>query len=151
MGKFKDENGKTRVGVFLQQVAPDILNMAGNLTGVSALNKLSEVIGGSSGLNTAQKANALELLQIDIQQEQERTKRHASDMASDSWLSKNIRPMTLGYLLIVVVVLTVLDSAIESFTVAPGFLNLFTSLSIAAFSFYFVMRDVNKIIINKKK
>lgn len=34
MGEFKDKTGKTRVGAFLQTVAPDVLDFAGDLTGV---------------------------------------------------------------------------------------------------------------------
>ena len=60
-----------------------------------------------------QKAKAqLELMQMqqngelakinaDIAESQEITKRWEADMASDSWLSKNIRPMTLVFILIV--------------------------------------------------
>ena len=46
-----------------------------------------------------------ELAQIaaDTAEQQELTKRHEADMASDSWLSKNIRPGTLVFILIVVV------------------------------------------------
>jgi len=152
MGDFKDKHGKTRVGVFLQEVAPDLLNMAGNLTGVQMLNKLGEIIGGSSDLNPAQKANALELLQLDIQGEQERTKRHASDMNSDSWLSKNIRPMTLIFLSIFLALLIVLDSAIgDGFDVKEKYISLLETLALAVYSFYFVLRGINKMIVKRKK
>ena len=42
-----------------------------------------------------QQDGELQKIQADIQGEQELTKRHVADMASDSWLSKNIRPMSL--------------------------------------------------------
>ncbi|MFK5855380.1 MAG: hypothetical protein QM503_04550 [Bacteroidota bacterium] len=150
MGEYKDTHGRTRIGVFLQEVAPDLLSLAGNLTGVQVLNKLGEAIGGSS-LNPAQKANALELLRLDVMDEEERTKRHASDMASDSWLSKNIRPMTLIFLSVFTAMLIVWDSVSISFDVKESYVSLLTTLLLAVFSFYFVLRDVNKMIINRKK
>lgn len=151
MGEYKDLHGKTRVGTFLQEVAPDLLNVVGSITGVESLNKLGDLIKGSTTLSDAQKASAIELLQIDLQEEQERTKRLQADMASDSWLSKNIRPMTLIYLMFFTSIMIVLDSAINGFEVKDSYVTLLTSLLLAVFSFYFVLRDVNKMIINKKK
>ncbi|MDP2723201.1 MAG: hypothetical protein Q8O72_10620 [Bacteroidales bacterium] len=151
MGEFKDINGKTRIGTFLQEVAPDLLNAVGSITGVESLNKLGDLIKGTTELNDAQKASAIELLRIDLQEEQERTKRLQADMASDSWLSKNIRPMTLIYLLFFTSILIVLDSALKGFDVKDAYVTLITSLLLAVFSFYFVLRDVNKMIINRKK
>ena len=42
-----------------------------------------------------QQNGELAKIQADIAEQQELTKRQQNDMASDSWLSKNIRPMTL--------------------------------------------------------
>jgi hypothetical protein len=42
-----------------------------------------------------QQSGELAKMQADIQDQQEITKRWTADMSSDSWLSKNIRPMTL--------------------------------------------------------
>jgi len=43
-----------------------------------------------------QQDGELQKIQADISEQQELTKRHSADMASDSWLSKNIRPFTLA-------------------------------------------------------
>jgi len=43
----------------------------------------------------ASQRGELAQLQADVQEQVELTKRLEADMASDSWLSKNIRPMTL--------------------------------------------------------
>jgi len=151
MTKFIEDLGKTRVGVFLKNTAPTLLEIAGGLTGIRALNKLAEVIDKTDSLNPAQRANAQELIALDIQQEQERTQRHQADMASDSWLSKNIRPLTLIYLLILATSLMFWDSASETFTVADGYISLLTSLLMTVFGFYFVLRSVNQMIVNNKK
>jgi hypothetical protein len=151
MGKYKDENGKTRVGVFLQEYAPDALDFVASLTGISALEKLGEAIEGATNLSPEQKARANELLELDIKQEMERTKRQENDMSSDSWLSKNIRPMALVYLTLSVSIIAVLDSSIEAFVLRDGYISLFTSLLLSVYGFYFVGREINKMILNRKK
>ena len=53
MGKYKDKNGTTKVGDFLRgvkNVAPDILNLAGNITGIEVLGVLGDKIKGSDTL-----------------------------------------------------------------------------------------------------
>jgi hypothetical protein len=78
--------------------------------------------------------------------EAERTKRHAADMQSDSWLSKNIRPLTLVYLLGIFTVLALADSiSVLDFEVAPHYVSLLEALLLAAFGFYFVSRGVEKV------
>jgi uncharacterized membrane protein (DUF106 family) len=42
-----------------------------------------------------QQNGELAKMQADMAEQQELTKRHTADMASDSWLSKNIRPLML--------------------------------------------------------
>ena len=59
---------KTKVGKFLQTiagVAPDILELAGNITGVSLLNKLGHAIDKSDTITPEQKETALELIKLD--------------------------------------------------------------------------------------
>lgn len=151
MGTFKEDNGKTRIGVFLKNYAPDLLNVAGDLTGIKALGALGDAIKGTSELSEVQKQEALELLRLDIEFEKEITKRHSIDMASDSWLSKNIRPLALIYLLTMVTFLAFFDSAKENFNVPEGYISLVTQLLIIVFGFYFVGREIQKGIINYKK
>lgn len=67
MGTFKEETGKTRVGAFLQNVAPEILDVAGNLTGIDALSNLGDVLKGNTTMDEETKAAALSLLQLDLE------------------------------------------------------------------------------------
>ena len=57
------------------------------------------------------KEKALALLNQDTIEMQEVSKRWASDMKSDSWLSKNTRPMALIFLTISMVLLIFVDSS----------------------------------------
>lgn len=67
MGKFKEETGKSRLGLFLQKVAPDILETVGDLTGVRALDKVAELLEGKGDeeLPAADRAKLLQLIYQD--------------------------------------------------------------------------------------
>ena len=88
-------------------------------------------------------------MQADIQEQQELTKRHQFDMASDSWLSKNIRPMTLiailaGYFTFAM--LSAFDIDTES-----AYVELLGQWGMLIMSFYFGGRTIEKIIDMKNK
>ena len=68
MGKFKDENGKTKVGMFLQKFAPNILDVVGDvLPDQGALGIIKNLIDKDDKLTPEQKVEALELLKIDLE------------------------------------------------------------------------------------
>jgi len=86
-----------------------------------------------------------ELAQInaDIAEQQELTKRQQADMASDSWLSKNIRPLSLIALFVAYIVFALMSAfdmdTNESYTMLLG------QWGQLAFGFYFGSRGLEKI------
>lgn len=82
--------------------------------------------------------------------EGEITKRWEADSNSDSKLAKNIRPMTLIYLMFLLTVFAFTDGNIGSFTIQEAYITLFQALAVTAFGGYFVLRGVEKISKNKK-
>jgi len=94
--------------------------------------------------------NELQLKRLEIISElekvelQEVTKRWSSDLNSDSWLSKNVRPLTLLYLLLVFTILVIGDSVENSFEVKIGWVNLIESLLITVVVAYFGGRSYEK-------
>ena len=72
------------------------------------------------------------------------TDRWKSDMASDSFLSKNIRPLVLIYLTVVFTVLSFFDGNIGGFAVAEQYIPIFQSLLITVYGAYFVGRTWEK-------
>jgi hypothetical protein len=77
------------------------------------------------------------------------TKRMEADMSSDSWLSKNIRPMALAYILTAYLVLAILDgSAID---IGDPFVELLGQWGMLVMSFYFGGRTLEKIMEMRKK
>ena len=157
-GKYKDKNGTTRVGDALRFLAkqgkafaPELLELASNVTGVKALDKLGDAIRGDKALTPKDKDLLLAELNKDIAIEQEITKRWEADANSDNYASKNIRPFTLAFLLFCMFVFIMLDSALEGFKIAPEWIGLLKGLLMTAVGGYFVIRGAEKITKDIKK
>lgn len=73
------------------------------------------------------------------------TERWKSDMTSDSWLSKNIRPLTLAYWTVAITVLIVLESALATFQVKEAWINLVETSYTIVLAAYFVGRTVQHV------
>jgi len=69
-------------------------------------------------------------------------------MASDSWLSKNVRPMTLVYILSAYLGLAISDG--QGFKVAEAYVTLLGQWGMLVMSFYFGGRTLEKIMEMKK-
>ena len=87
-------------------------------------------------------------LQADVTEMQEVTKRAAADMNSDSWLSKNIRPMTLIAILVGYFVFAMM-SAFDLDT-NEKYVELLGQWGMLIMSFYFGGRTLEKIIDMRK-
>ena len=141
--KFKD----TKVGQFLSKAAPGILGTVGDvlpdqgLLGVvkNLIQKEDPVV-----LPPEDKEKALKLLEMDSIEMQEVSKRWSSDMASDSWLSKNTRPMTLIFLTISMVCLILLDSFNIQFSIDSSWVDLLKSLLVTVYVAYYGSRGAEK-------
>jgi hypothetical protein len=92
-----------------------------------------------------------ELAQInaDIAEQQELTKRQQADMMSDSWLSKNIRPMTLIFILGGYFTFAMM-SAFDMDT-NKAYVELLGQWGMLIMSFYFGGRTLEKIMDMKAK
>jgi len=156
-GKYREENGTTRVGDALRwlvkqgkNVAPELLTIAGNITGIESLERLADSINGDTGLSDTDKQLLLAELELDKTREQEISKRWESDLKSDSWAAKNIRPYTLAFLLVCMFVFIILDSSLQAFIINPEWIDLLKTLLVTAVGGYFVIRGTEKVV-NKLK
>jgi|TARA_R100000479_G_scaffold168748_1_gene109949 hypothetical protein len=155
---YKERNGTTRVGDALRwlvrqgkEVAPEILTIAGNVTGIEALNELSTKIKGDTGLSETDKQMLLEELRYDMIEMQETTKRWVSDNQTDSYLTRNIRPLTLAFLTATLFIYIILDSTLEGFKIDSNWIDLLSSLMLLVYGGYFGMRSAEKITKQWKK
>ena len=87
------------------------------------------------------------LEKADSDAQEQVTERWKDDMASDSFLSKNIRPLVLVFLTFVFTILAFFDGNIGGFKVTEQYVPIFQSLLITVYGAYFVGRTWEK---NKK-
>ena len=88
-------------------------------------------------------------IQADINEQQELTKRQQADMASDSWLSKNIRPMTLIFILVAYFLFAMMSAYGKDAN--PKYVELLGQWGMLIMSFYFGGRTLEKIMDMKAK
>jgi hypothetical protein len=119
-------------GKLIDKLIPDPAQKA------EAQLKLAEL--AQSG-ELAKMANETELYKTE---QNNLTQRQQADMASDSWLSKNIRPMTLVYILVAYLMLAILDASVLD--IADAFVELLGQWGMLVMSFYFGGRTLEKIM-----
>jgi cation transport ATPase len=73
------------------------------------------------------------------------TDRWKNDMNSDSWLSKNVRPIVLLFLVISTVLMVFIDAGIISFEVKDNWVDLLQMVLITVIGAYFGGRSYEKI------
>ena len=140
----KKKFSETKVGKFLIGEKGLFKKLANIIPDSGLLGLLKGLIIDDKQLTPKDKETALKLLEIDLTEMQEVTKRWQYDMSSDSWLSKNTRPMTLVFLTVSMVVLILLDSFKIEFTVDTAWIDLLKSLLITVYVAYFGSRGVEK-------
>ena len=132
--KFKD----TKVGQFLNKIAPSILGTVGSVipdAGLLGLVKNLITKEPDIIISPQDKETALKLLE----------QRWESDMKSDSWLSKNTRPMSLIFLTIMTIALIWVDSHhLISLTVEQEWISLLKTLTTTVYVAYFGSRGAEK-------
>jgi hypothetical protein len=95
-------------------------------------------------LTKIQNEGKLAELNADNVEAQELTKRMQADMGSDSWLSKNIRPMTLIYILTAYLALALFDAF--GLDISDSFVSLLGQWGMLVMSFYFGGRTLEKVM-----
>jgi cation transport ATPase len=78
------------------------------------------------------------------------TDRWTADMKSDSWLSKNVRPMTLIFVLVCTMLLIFIDAGTIKFHVEEKWTDLLQLVLITIVGSYFGGRSIEKLKSNNK-
>jgi len=81
----------------------------------------------------------------EVEMEKTITDRWSADMNSDSWLSKNIRPMTLAFLVISTVLMIFIDAGTITFKVEEKWTDLLQLVLITVIGAYFGGRSLEKV------
>jgi len=150
MAKDKKKFKETKVGAFLTEKAPKLVSKLGEfLPDEGGLGIVKNIITNDKTIKAADKEMALKLLDQDIAEMNNISERWASDMKSDSWLSKNTRPMTLIYLTLAMTIFIILDSTVL-LEIKQGWVSLLEALLLTVYVAYFGSRGAEKITKIKK-
>ena len=144
--KFKE----TKVGAFLTEKAPKLVSQLGEfLPDQGGLGIVKNIITSDNTIEPKDKETALKLLDQDIAEMENISNRWMNDMRSDSWLSKNTRPMTLIFLTLAMTIFVILDSTVL-LEIKTGWVSLLEALLITVYVAYFGSRGAEKITKIKK-
>ena len=80
----------------------------------------------------------------EVQMEQQISDRWKADMNSDSWLSKNVRPLVLIFLVVCTVLMIFIDAGTITFTVEEKWTDLLQLVLITVIGAYFGGRTMEK-------
>ena len=137
---FKD----TKVGKFLIGDKGILKHLSDIVPDKGFLGLVKNLITKDNSLSPFEKERALELLKIDVLEMEQVTERWSSDMTSDSWLSKNTRPLTLLYLTFMTTLFVILDSSDSPFKVGTEWVELLKTLLVTVYIAYFGSRGFEK-------
>ena len=142
---------ETKVGAFLSEKAPKVLDAIGGiLPDQGTLGIVKNIITKDNDIAPADKETAMKLLEQDMVELKEISSRWRADMKSDSWLSKNTRPLALAFLTLSSVFIMCVDSFHMQFEVDTAWVDLLKTLLVTVYVAYFGSRGAEKITNIKK-
>ena len=137
---------ETKVGAFLASKAPNVLQAIGDiLPNQGTLGVVKNLITSDNKIKPVDKEKAMKLIEQDLQELKEVSSRWRADMKSDSWLSKNTRPLALIFLTASSVFMMAVDSFHLQFDVDDAWISLLKTLLVTVYVAYFGSRGAEKI------
>ena len=104
-----------------------------------------KAISKDKDISVKDKETMLADLEQDVIEMQEITKRWESDNKADSFLTKNIRPLSLAFLTLSLFIYVILDSSLQSFNIDQQWISLLGNLLMLVYGGYFGARTLEKI------
>jgi len=143
--KIKNGGKGTKVGNFLRSInfskAAEVIGSMAIGDFKSAFKALSDK---ENGMTPEEREYALKVMQLDVSEMESVTKRWSSDMTSDSWLSKNVRPLSLIFLTVTTVSLIFIDFFLPELDTPSEWIELLKSLLLGVYIAYFGSRGLEK-------
>jgi len=124
--------------------APWVAKLFGGLLG-KADNIIDEVVTSKEERMTLKNAMQKMLLDSEAVVQENVTERWKSDMNSDSWLSKNVRPLVLMFLVVCTMILVFIDAGVIDFKVEERWINLLEITLLTVIGAYFGGRSIEKV------
>ena len=126
-----------------------LLKGLGSLLGGDTIKDVGNIIDNlhtseDEKLEAKQKLESL-LIQAEQAAQTQVSQRWEAGMKHGSWLSKNIRPITLIFLTGVFVILSVFDGNLGEFTIGESYVPVYQTLLITVYGAYFAGRSIEKV------
>ena len=126
-----------------------LLKAVGSLLGGDTIKDVGNIIDNlhTSDEEKAEARQKIEQLLVDAEQKAQVqvSARWEADLKHGSWLSKNIRPITLIFLTGVFVILSVFDGNLGEFTIGESYIPVYQTLLITVYGAYFSGRSIEKV------
>lgn len=106
---------------------------------------IDEVVTSKEEKITLKNAMQKMLLDSEASIQENVTKRWEADMNSDSWLSKNVRPMVLIFLVVCTMLLVFIDAGLLDFKVEDKWISLLEITLLTVIGAYFGGRSIEKV------
>ena len=126
--------------------------MLGNLLSGGAADLVKGVGGVIDDLHTSEEEKLAAEQKIkeivanyEVEMEKNITSRWEADLKSDSWLSKNVRPLVLIFLIICTMLLIFIDAGTIKFEVKSSWVDLLQLVLITVIGAYFGGRSLEKV------
>ena len=126
--------------------------MLGNLLSGGGADLVKNVGGVIDDLHTSEEER-LEaerkikeiIANYEVEMEKNITSRWEADLKSDSWLSKNVRPLVLIFLIVCTMLLIFIDAGALNFEVKSSWVDLLQLVLITVIGAYFGGRSLEKV------
>ena len=123
--------------------------LTGFLSGGDIVKDIGNVLDDlhTSGEEKAEAERKIKSILVQAEQaaQQQVSARWEADMKHGSWLSKNIRPITLIFLTICFVILSVFDGNMGEFTIGSAYVPVYQTLLMTVYAAYFAGRSIEKV------
>ena len=128
------------------------MNVLSNIFSTGA-TELVKGVGGVLDNLTTSKEEKLEaerkvkelVANYEVEMEKNITSRWEADLKSDSWLSKNVRPVVLIFLIVCTMLLIFIDAGAINFNVKDSYVDLLQLVLITVIGAYFGGRSLEKV------
>ena len=127
-----------------KNVSPELLSLAGNITGIKQLSTLGDAIRGDKNLLESDKTILLQEMENDMVEMVEVTKRLQID--SEHSITRMIRPVSYAAMFILFMSVVLLDGNIGAFTIDKAYVPVIQSLFGTMTIFYFGSRGIEKVM-----
>jgi hypothetical protein len=126
-----------------------ILNKIFSGGGSTLVKSIGEVIDSVTTTKEEKLAAEFKIKELvsnyEIEMEKQVTTRWEADMKSDSWLSKNIRPLVLAFLVVSTILIIFIDAGVLDFVVEEKWTDLLQVILITTIGSYFGGRSIEKV------